>query len=301
MTEYLVIVNPASGRGRGQQRAEALCGRLPGSCRVEIVETTHRGSAAELAATRRDEVERVIAIGGDGTLNEVLSGLLSTGRASEELPELGFLPAGTGNAAVRAFGFSADPLAVASALPGADSRPVDVGVVTYEGGERPFLLWFGAGVDGVVIHTLNTSRAGFMGVSGLLGNMPRVLGAVFRYAMPLIEGEVDGSTLGPSSSVIVTNVAELAFRGVLARTADPFDGRLDVVSAPPGSVLTICRLAASMVATSLTRARGVRHALASEVSLTSDGIVPFQIDGEPVGTLPAAVSVRPGAIRLLLT
>ena len=68
--------------------------------RVEVVETTHRGHATELAANHADQVDRVIAVGGDGTLNEVLCGLMSTGREADHLPELGFLPSGTANAAV---------------------------------------------------------------------------------------------------------------------------------------------------------------------------------------------------------
>jgi diacylglycerol kinase family enzyme len=138
-------------------------------------------------------MDRIIAVGGDGTLNEVLSGLVRTGRSAQELPELGFLPAGTANAAISAFGFSSDPDAVAKSLCEADSRAVDVGIVSYEGGERPFLLWFGAGFDAVVIDALHTSRTGLMGVSGLLAHSRRVVSALGRYAAPQIEMEIDGS------------------------------------------------------------------------------------------------------------
>lgn len=240
-------------------------------------------------------------MGGDGTLNEVLGGLVGTGRSAQELPELGFLPAGTANAAIRAFGFSSDPDAVASSLSEADSRPVDVGVVSHEGGERPFLLWFGAGFDAVVIDALNASRTGLMGVSGLLGNSRQVLSALGRYAAPQIEMEVDGSSFGVASSVILANVREVAFGGVVAETADPFDGQLDVVAVPPGSRLNLVRLGLSMLTSSLAQAQGVRHTLGTRIRLDSDGHVPFQLDGEPVGMLPAAVRLERGAVRLLLT
>jgi len=301
VTSYLVIVNPASGRGRARHRAGALCNGLPKSCHVEVVETGHRGAAAELAASRAADVDRIIAVGGDGTLNEVLSGLMATGRSAQELPELGFLPAGTANAATRAFGFSSDPDAVASSLHEADSRPVDVGVVSHEGGERPFLLWLGAGFDAVVIDALNTSRTGLMGVSGLLGNSGQVLGALARYAAPQIEMEVDGASFGVASSVILANVREMAFGGIVADAADPFDGQHDVVAVPPGSRLNLVRLGLSMLTSSLTRAKGVRHTLGTRMRLDSSGEVPFQLDGEPVGTLPATVRLERGAVRLLLT
>ncbi len=301
MTSYLVIVNPASGRGRARLQAEALRNGLPESCQVDVVETGQRGAAVELAARRSTGVDRMIAVGGDGTLNEVLSGLVSTGRSAQELPELGFLPAGTANAAIRAFGFSADPAAVASSLSEAVSRPVDVGVVTHEGGERPFLLWFGAGFDAVVIDALNTSRTGLMGVSGLLGKSPQVLGALGRYTAPQIEMEVDGASFGSASSVILANVREVAFGGTIAEMADPFDGQLDVVAVPLGSRLNLVRVGLSMMTSSLTRAKGVRHSVGTRVRLDSDGEVPFHLDGEPVGMLPVAVRLERGAVRLLLT
>ncbi len=301
MTSYLLIVNPASGRGRGRRRAEALRSGLGKSCHVEIVETGHRGAATELAASRATDVDRIIAVGGDGTLNEVLSGLVATGRSAQELPQLGSLSAGTANAATRAFGFSSDPDTVAGSLREAGSRAVDVGIVSHVGGERPFLLWFGAGYDAVLIDALNASRTGLMGVSGLLGNSPRVLSALGGYAAPPIEMEVDGASFGSASSVILANVGEVAFGGNVAETANPFDGQLDVVAVPFGSGFDLVRKGLSMFTSSLTRAKGVRHTLGTRMKLNSDGQVPFQLDGEPVGLLPAAVRVEKGAVRLLLT
>ena len=301
MTSYLVIVNPSSGRGRGRHRAESLRSELPDACSVEVVETTHRGSATELAVARARGFDRVIAVGGDGTLNEVLCGLIRTGRQADELPELGFLPSGTGNAAVRAFGLASDPAVVAEALTHGQSRPVDVGVVCHEGGERSFLLWFGAGFDAVVIRALNATRAGLMGISGLLGNAPRVASALASYGAPRIQADVDGSSLGVCSSVIVANVGEVAFAGVVAEDANPFDGHFDVVGIPPARALRLARLGAHMLTSSLSRAEGVRHRLATQVTLTADGDVPFQLDGEPVGTLPATVKLRKGAVRFLQT
>lgn len=301
MTSYLLIVNPASGKGRARHRAELLGNGLSDHAQVEVVETHRRGSAAEIATARAAEVERIIAVGGDGTLNEVLSGLMALERPAEALPELGFLPSGTANAAVRAFGFGSDPGIVAKSLANVNVRPVDVGVVSYAGGMRPFILWFGAGFDAVIIDALNTSRTGLMGIAGLVRNVPHVLGAVGRYPAPAIEIEVDGSGFGDASSVVLPNVAEVAFRGIIAEFADPFDGQLDVVAIPAVSKARLARLGLSMLTSSLHRARGVRHTRGNRIRLRSEGEVPFQLDGEPVGTLPVDVWLKCGAVRLLLT
>ena len=299
MTTCLVIVNPASGLGRGRARAEALAAHASADVRVEIAETTGRGSATDIAARRAADVHCMVAVGGDGTLNEVLAGLMSLGRPADALPSLGFLPAGTANAAAGALGLDPDPAAVAHALHRGEGRPVDVGIVSHAGGERPFLLWFGAGFDAVIIDTLNASRSGHMGVRGLVRNTPRVLAALRRYPAPEIEVRVDGATFGPSSSVILPNVGEIAFGRAVASVADPCDGALDVVALPVAGKVRLTRLALAMLTSSLHGAPGVKHTTGVRVELVSRGVVPFQLDGEPVGTLPVDVRLAAGAVRLL--
>ena len=115
---------------------------------------------------------------------------------------------------------------------------------------------------------------------------------------PSIEIAVDGSPFGAASSVIMANVGEMAFGAVVAETANPFDGRLDVVAVPPGSRLNLVRLAWRMMTSSLSQARGVRQTLGTHIRLDAEGRVPFQLDGEPAGVLPATVRLERGAVRL---
>lgn len=301
MTSYLLVVNPKSGRGGALARAEVLRSLLAGSDSVDVMETKARGFASDVVAMRAPDFDRVIAIGGDGTLNEVLGGLLQIGAAPGELPALGFMPSGTANAAVLAFGFSTSPTTVARSLPGAEARPVDVGMVKHGGGERPFLLWFGAGYDAVVIDALNSKRTGLMGIAGLARRTPSVLRALHRYASPSIEVRVDGGDPSVAASAILANVGKMAFGGTVTARADPFDGRLNLVTVPQVGATRMAVLCVRMLTSSLERAGGVRHDLASRVHLDSEGVVPFQLDGEPVGALPAEIRIEPGAIRLLLT
>ncbi len=301
MKSYALIVNPVSGRGRALHKAEALREGLAPSSSVEILRTTHRGAASDLAAHCVGRVDRVVAVGGDGTLNEVVSGLMSAEHGGGRLPELGFLSAGTANAAMKAFGLTSDPVVMAEALPTAASRSLDVGLVRHDGGERAFLLWFGAGWDAVVIHTLNATRSGFMGVSGLFGHTPALLRAVSAYAQPPITAVVDGQSFGGYSTVVVANVGVAAFGGMIAEGVDPGDGRFDVVGVPHVSALGAMRLAFQMMTSSLTRSPRVRYGRGAEVTLPGEGDVPFHLDGEAVGALPATVRLLPGAVRLLAT
>mgnify|MGYP002623954236 CR=1 FL=1 len=300
LASYLLIANPVAGRGAGAVRAETLRSLLASDNEVELATTSGRGNATALARSRGANVDRVIAIGGDGTLNEVVTGLMSLGDSLETRPALGFLPAGTANVAASAFGFSQDPAEAARRLSSARGRPVDVGVAEVAGSTRSFLLWCGAGVAAVVIDELNSARTGHMGVTGLVMNSPRGMAGLVRYSAPRIRISADGEDASPAASVILANVGEVAFGGTVHPGASPFDGRLDVVMTESASPFAVLMDGACMMLSSLTASPRVRHQTAKVVTLDGDQAVPVQIDGEPVGGLPVSVRLHEGAICILV-
>jgi diacylglycerol kinase (ATP) len=93
----------------------------------------------------------------------------------------------------------------------------------------------------------------------------------------------------------------MAFGRTVVETADPFDGKLDVVTIDPAPWPKLVGLGVRMLTSSLGGARGTGHRLATSVRLSAEGNVPVHLDGEPVGSLPISVRLQPGAIRLLLT
>ncbi len=301
MPSHLLIVNPAAGAGEGPRRAEALVEGLPSSHESHVVETEERGSATELARENATAFDRILAVGGDGTLNEALVGLLEARRSHAEIAALGFLPSGTANGACRAFELTDDPRIAAESLVEGRSLEVDVAVTRSSEGERPYLLRFGAGLDAAVLEELNASRTGVMGFFGVFQRFPRIVEVIKAYDDPAIAIEVDGESFGRASSVVLANVAEVGLNATVAREADPADGVLEVLAVPLSSKWDIVRLGLRMVASSLASAPEVRKTRGRRVRLTSDGDVPFQLDGEPVGNLPVEVELIPSAVRLLLT
>lgn len=301
VTSYLLVVNPKSGRGSGLGRAEALRSALPRAADVDLLRTRARGHASDAVAERARDFQRVIAVGGDGTLNEVLAGLIRVGAHRDQRPALGFLGSGTANAASRAFGLSTSPASMARSLVSVEARPVDVGIVSLGGTERPFLLWLGAGYDAIVIDALNAERRGFMGVAGIGRRLPGVVRAVHRYSAPEIMVRTDSNREWKAGSVVLANVAAMAFGATATPAADPHDGHMDLLTVPRTGTAGVARLWMRMMLSSLDRASGVDRTPVTRARLRADGEVPVQIDGEPVGTLPADVRVVPGAVRLLMT
>jgi diacylglycerol kinase (ATP) len=159
----VLIVNPRAGRGR----VEAT---LPGIERVlnqanlsyRIVRTTRPGHAAEAARQALLSGERyLVAVGGDGTVHEVVNGMIKDGRPLAPDAVLGVVAAGSGCDFVRSFGLPPDAERAAHHLIGDRVRPIDVGTVTCaDGHTRYFVNIAEAGLGGAVV-----ARAAGLGAS----------------------------------------------------------------------------------------------------------------------------------------
>src|SRR4051795_6072655 len=105
----LVVVNPAATSTSARMR-DVLVGALASELKLDVVETTHRGHGRELGEQAVAEgMDLVISVGGDGTVNEVVNGLLTNGPAPH-LPALAVVPGGSTNVFSRALGRSCSPV-----------------------------------------------------------------------------------------------------------------------------------------------------------------------------------------------
>lgn len=158
---FLAIVNPAAGGGKSAKRAAAVLEQLrEKGLRIDVISTTGRGHAVELAAEAYAQgYRRFIAVGGDGTAHEILNGIFSRAQAQERV-SLGFLPLGTGNSFLRDFA-KEGPEAPFRALLEGRTRRVDLVRLTHAAG---------------TVFSLNILSLGFTADVGALTN---------RYFKPL--------------------------------------------------------------------------------------------------------------------
>jgi diacylglycerol kinase family enzyme len=113
----LVVVNPAATTTTATMR-DVLVGALAGELKLDVVETTHRGHGRQLGAQAAAEgMDLVVSVGGDGTVNEVVNGLLENG-PSAHLPTLAVVPGGSTNVFSRALGRSRDPVTATAEILG---------------------------------------------------------------------------------------------------------------------------------------------------------------------------------------
>jgi len=233
-----IIINAASGRTAHERGAGAdrlhLARRAAASCASDatVVLTNGPGHAATLARSFvADHVARVVAWGGDGTVNEVAGPLIGTNVA------LGIVPGGSGNGAAGSLGLVRPTLAALETALTAAPRTIDVGWL----GDRHFLNIAGVGFDAEVARAFNRQRR-----RGLLSYLRVGLPLLWRYTpasyhLQLGSTSVDGTMM----FIAIANGSQYGNGLVLAPDANPADGILNIVAlhaAPPMQSLWQTRL-----------------------------------------------------------
>jgi len=305
----LIIVNPKAGAGRAQRAAETLVARLrERSGDGELVLTQQPGHATLLARqAAATGVQTVVVVGGDGTIQEVVTGLcLSTDGQPSTLPRpaLALLPAGTGGDYRRTFGFDEAVDQAFSRIMSPRPVHVDVGRATLEspGGQRTVLAFANVlsfGLGGLTDRLVARSPKWIGGTAAFYLGAVR---ATLVYQPVPVELTVDGEVVEVAPFTNVALCLGKYFGGgmKIAPEADPSDGLLDIVTIV-GSRVSVLALTADIYRGTHVKRDGVRVLRGRRVSarVTRPGEVLVDVDGEQPGTLPIEVEVLPGALRLL--
>ncbi|MBW2273404.1 MAG: diacylglycerol kinase family lipid kinase [Deltaproteobacteria bacterium] len=301
--QTLVISNPASRSGATGRRWGEVEARLRAALGELAVERTRGPRDGERIAREAAQsgARRIVVAGGDGTANEVVSGLLAADLASKV--EVGLLPLGTGGDFLRTLGIPRTLDAAIAALRLGKTRCVDAGRLRYRdraGEERVgyFLNVTSFGISGLVDVLVNQAPK-FLGgrVSFFIGT----LRGIVRYRAEEVAIRVDGELVheGPLALAAAANGRYFGGGMQIAPEARLDDGQLDVVVVGGASK---ARLLARFP--SLYRGTHLRHPEASWCRGTcieasaAPGRVWLDVDGDPLGTLPVTLEVLPRALTL---
>ena len=296
----VVIANPRSGRGK-------VATHLPEIERIltdaqlsyRIVRTTHPGHATEVARDALARGERfLVAVGGDGTVHEVVNGMLDDGRPVAADAVLGVVAAGSGCDLVRSFNLPGDTLQAARHLAGDQTRPIDVGQVTVTAGQAEVTRYFPniaeAGLGGAVVARAARLPA-FLGPARYLAGFWLTLPG-FRPAT--VRLDVDGQAYQwRAYNVVVANCRFYGGGMQISPKSKPDDGALDVLvmAGPKSDAFTT--LPKVYRGTHLPH-RNIAELRASRVRIEADPPFPVEADGESLGTTPATFEVIRTPIRL---
>ena len=302
--DTLVILNPRGGGGSAERRFRGLEGRLREALGPCDVERTRGPRDAERLAREagRAGVGRIVGAGGDGTLGEVVSGLLAAGPGLDT--QLGVLPLGTGLDFARSAGIPRDPVLAVGVLAEGKPRPVDAVRIRFRGprgDERQagFLNVASFGVSGLVVKLVNSAPKVLGGrVSFLIGT----LRALLRFRCRPVKLRLDGEPVFDGAPVLCAVANGGWFGGGMhvAPGARLDDGLLEVVVVRELSKARLVAKLATIYRGTHLDTPAVDHFQGRVLEAeAAPGEVPIEVDGDPLGSLPARVEILPGAVSLL--
>jgi len=296
---WLAIVNPAAGRpdgGSGWRATESAL-RAAG-VGLDVRHTAQPGHGEELARQAlREGRRRLIVAGGDGSVNEVVHGIMSAGLTDTSEVALALAPRGSGNDWARSLGIPANPRGVAALIAAGRTRLHDVGAIDFPatGERRWFINVAGAGYDAwVTEHVPRPATSAFAYLGVALKGLARYRSPEFR----IRTGE--GAVLeGRMLLAFVANAQYCGNRMHVAPCASTDDGRFDVVAVRELSLLQVLPKLAKLYGGRILADPAVRHVQSSTVRVETDPPVSVQADGQTVGSTPAEFSLRPRALRVV--
>ncbi len=277
----------------------------------DVAWTTGPGDGARIAAAAWQQGSaRFLVAGGDGSVHDVVNGLMAALHAHGDpaspdpprIPTVVPLPLGTGNDWSRSLDLPGDPAALAAIVRRDHAVPHDVGRIEFpaSGATPARTCWFinvaGAGFDAHVIERMPArTPSRFAYLAGALRELA-------RYRSPAFRLTADDDREAAASRLLLAFVANGRYCGgrmLVAPTARQDDGAFDLVTIDDVGLLRALPKLAKLYAGTLLRDPLVQHRLVTKVCITAEPAAGIEADGQYVGRTPAVITVQRGALRTL--
>jgi YegS/Rv2252/BmrU family lipid kinase len=298
-----LVVNPQSAGGRTGKRFPEIAGAVRGAIGdFDHAFTNRIGEATDLArAALGRGYQRIVAVGGDGTINEVANGFFDGERAIDAQAVFAIIPRGTGGDFRKTFGWGNELGEAVRRLASPNISPIDVGRIRYQDHDgkeavRHFVNIASCGVSGVTVDEVNHTTKVLGGrVSFTLGSVK----ALLKYRDRAIRLSIDD---GPFEEVRITCLAvgngQYFGSGMMVcPQARPDDGTFDVTIWSGFGLADFALKSKSVYDGSHIKLPGTRTFRAKKVRAETVEEVLLDVDGEQPGRLPATWELLPGALR----
>lgn len=280
---WFVIVNPTSGNGAGRRRWPAIKGLLESfGFDFDFVFTEYPGHSRKLVlAAAHEGHKRFICIGGDGTLHNIVNGIMMQRTCPSEEIRVGVIPVGTGNDWVKTHGVPRKHKDAIAAIKSGKFKTQDVGEIIMADSSRPstyFINLAGVGFDGYVVSKVEKYKS--LGALAYLMGAMLGLGSYKRFQATLKIGE---DLIQDSMLMILAGIGRYSGGGMqLTRNPNPFDGLLDISVASSFSKLDVILNLGRLFNGRIVNHQKVTTIKSDEIRVTiQDRIKPYiQTDGE---------------------
>ena len=300
------MVNPASGAGKAGREWASVESWLPSSgLPYEVARTTRPLEATEITQRAvRESRPVVVAVGGDGTLNEVVNGFFRNGAPLPTTSKLAMVPLGTGGDFRRTLRIPTDTRQAIEILRSGVVRRLDAGCVTFQTadgatGVRHFINIADAGLGGEVVHIVGNGTKRFGSATYTLAGLRALIGFKNKPMTVDIDGAVH--ELKKAQQVVVANCQFFGGGMQMAPSASPTDGVFDVVLIKnAGKIETMRGMNDIRSGKHLDQSNPKMELMyGKRISVTSPEKVRIDLDGEAVGFLPALFEIQPSAIEFI--
>jgi YegS/Rv2252/BmrU family lipid kinase len=306
--DWLVVVNPNAGSRKGEKDWPGISGMLDkNGFKYKAVFTQNRNHAINItSAGIADGYRNIIVVGGDGTLNEVVNGILYQSACEPGDISIGMIPVGTGNDWGRMYKLPKKYAKAIKVIKKGHLFTQDVGKVKYQDDtgdhERYFINVSGMGYDAMV--ALKTNRMKDRGKGGPFSYLINIFTGLFEYKNIHFDIEVDGKAVF-SGKVLSMNLGICRYNGgglMQVPTAIPDDGLLDVTVIKGISKFRIITNVVKLYDGSLIKLKFVDHYRCKTCRIVSRpaGIALLEADGESLGHSPLEFSVLHKVLKLII-
>lgn len=306
MTDTVCIVNPRAGGGRTAHTWSGLVHafeKAGGSCDVRLTAAPGHGTLLAREALR-EGATTVIAMGGDGTIHEVVNGFFEDGQPLAPHARLGIIPRGSGSDLIKTLGIPADGKGAIARILAGRTRRLDLGRTTYMAPDRAktsryFVNSCSVGMTGAVMARMASLPA-------WLSGSPRYAAAsvftFFQFRAMACDIAVDGTPLptDPALMVVVGNSRYFGGGMHVLPQAVPDDGLLDVMVLRERPVLELLLNFPRIYLGTHQNLPMVEMFRGRQVTIAAATPLLLEIDGEQPGTTPIAIEVVPHAIEVLV-
>lgn len=302
--DWFAIVNPNAGNGKGRKdwnRISDILGK--NDIRFNVKNTQRKGHGTEftkelIAAGYR----KIISIGGDGTLNEIINGIFTQDICPSTEILLSLIPVGTGNDWGRMFGIPLIYEGAVQIIKEGKHMLHDIGVVSYFNGEEKVKTYFinmaGLGFEAAVVKKTNKQKD--KGMSNKAIYFYNLLSSLFSYRNTPVEITIDGRT--SKVKIFSINVGNGRYcGGGMRQTPDalPDDGLFDITVIRDAGRIEIIRSLQLLYDGRIMSHPKVDGYRSNNLKVTSDSLVFVDADGESLGHTPVEFSIIPSAVNIV--
>ena len=299
--KWFVIVNPVAGNGETAQKWHEIEEELnQQKFDFEVVFSEYKSHEGILAKDAiANGYTHIICVGGDGTLHNVVNGLMTSSDAISKV-KLGIIPLGTGNDWIKNYGIEKDIKKAIQVLKQGCSVLQDIGFIRLENSKQEvyFNNLAGIGFDGHVVNKVNTFKK-----LGFLAYLAGALVSLVGYKKSKLAIEFNGKTIYKTSLLFLIGLCKYSAGGMqLTQNSNPTDGLFDISSVEKISLVQLISNISNLFNGKIVEKNFVENYKTDHLKITvlDNSVAYIQADGELIGVGSFEVEMRPKAVQFFV-